>query len=140
MLSHLILTIAMAGQPAARIMPVKPPPQPAARAEVQPAAKPMPKPRLVPSSADERAKLIARRKAKRAATAAREAHEQARAEAQAKQDAREMMPYLLEARRQDLQRQADIERNVLRNRAVGALERWAGYSYPGQSPTQGPFQ
>jgi hypothetical protein len=142
MLNHLILAVAMAGQAPERIGPVQPAPRPA-KAEARPAARPIPRPHPAPVAADERAQLIARRKAKRAAAFAREARaaqEQARAEEQAKKEAMEMMPYLLEARRQDFERQADIERNVLRNRAVGALERRAGYVYPGQSPTQGPFR
>jgi hypothetical protein len=67
--------------------------------------------------------LIARRRAKKAArykaTLAREAEDtkaRAVAEAAAKREYREALPYMLEARGQDLRRQSELERNQVWNR------------------------
>lgn len=125
------------------------PPKPAASALAKPAAKAAAKPAArsaTPTGAQERARLIAKRKARKSAAyaarvnrEAREAADEAKAIKEAKAEFERTLPARLELRRQNLQRQATIERNVLLNRAVGAMERSAGYSYPGQSPMRGPF-
>lgn len=95
----------------------------------------------------EAAQLAARRRAKKSARyRARlddEAREAAAARAQAEAEYREwksLLPYALENQRQMLQRQTDRERNAVLDRMAGAMERRAGYVYPGQSPTVGPYR
>lgn len=95
----------------------------------------------------EAAALIARNRARRRAAyvartnrEAAEAQVRAAAQAKAEKQYREMLPFLLENQRQQLNRQTAIERNAALNRAVSAMEREAGYVYPGQSPTVGPYR
>lgn len=125
--------------------PVPSPPKPAASALAKPAATTRAAP-AAGTAASERAKLIARRNArKRAAYVARTSREAAEAAAEAKAvkeakaEFERTLPARLELNRQMLDRQATIERNAIMNRAVSAMEKQAGYSYPGQSPTQGPY-
>ena len=50
-----------------------------------------------------------------------------------------MLPYMLEAQRLEYNRATQAERNVILGRMAGAMERSAGYVYPGQSPSVGPY-
>lgn len=99
------------------------------------------------STTAERARLIAKRRARKgaayAARTAREAKEdadEAKAIKEAKAEFERTLPARLEAQRQMLKRQTDLERNMIMNRAVSAMEKAAGYSYPGQSPTVGAYR
>jgi hypothetical protein len=126
MVGSLIMAVTLMGQP--------PAPRPATA-------------RPAPAATAAAEKLIARRRAKKAATAA-DRYRSARAyEAQlaaeeeaARKEYKEMLPAMLENQRQMLQRQTDLERNQILNRLAGAAERSAGYVYPGQSPTMGPYR
>ena len=124
MLGSLIMAAALATQ--------APAPRPAA-------ARPLP--------TEAASKLIAKRRARKSSAYAarldreyREAVAAERAMELAKKEYKEMLPAMLENQRQMLQRQTDIERNQVLNRLAGAAERQAGYVYPGQSPTQGPYR
>jgi hypothetical protein len=132
MIGSMILAMAMTGQPPAG------PGQVAAKAKAVAKAS--------PGRDEGKAKLIAKRKAKKSAAyagrldrEAREAEEEAAAIKEAKAEFERTLPARLENQRQLLQRQTDMERNMVLNRMAGAMERSAGYVYPGQSPTQGPF-
>ena len=89
---------------------------------------------------DQRGELIAKRRAKKnAAIVSRRRREaiSATIEAQAAQaraaQAERMLPYQLEAQRQMLQRQSELERNAAYHRMAGALERLSGYYTPANS-------
>ena len=141
MFSALVLAVALTGQappPAAQAAPRTP-------SVMKPRVAPRPAARVA-QTADEKARLIAKRKAKKGAAyvarvnrEAAEAQAQALAAAKAQKEAKELLPYQIELNRQALNRQSDIERNAALNRAVSAMERSAGYIYPGQSPTRGPY-
>jgi hypothetical protein len=101
----------------------------------------------VAAAESDRGRLIARRRAKKSAAYAgrldreyREAVAAEKAAETAKREYKEMLPAMLENQRQMLQRQTDLERNQVLNRLAGAAERSAGYVYPGQSPTMGPYR
>jgi hypothetical protein len=73
----------------------------------------------------QRRKLVMKRKARRIASrtrelqrAAAEAQAAAMAQAHAARIARELLPFQLEMRRQDLQRRSELERNLILNRAL----------------------
>ena len=96
------------------------------------------------SQAQQRRKLIAKRRARASARyvhrvnqEALEAQQQARAAAAARAEYQRTLPMRLELRRQNLAAQANAVRNAELHRYVSAVERSAGYAYPGQSPTQG---
>lgn len=139
MLTAFVLAVAMTGQ-----APAKPAASALAPATARPAvAKPSPG---RGTAAEERARLIAKRRSRKAKAYAARVDREARADAaearavkEAKAEFERTLPARLELNRQMLQRQTDLERNVLLNRAVGAMERRAGYVYPGQSPMRGPF-
>lgn len=109
-------------------------------------AKPAAKPARPVDPKAQAAKLIDKRRTKKVTRyVARLDGEAREAEAMRKQAEAEykewksLLPYQLEARRQDLQRMSDAERNRALGRMAGAMERQAGYIYPGQSPRVGPY-
>jgi hypothetical protein len=141
MLSVLILAASLAGQSADAVKAKSPPPE-------------IPKATRKPASpsgekAAERARLLERRKAKviaKAKSSARKAEAFSRSQAELEAQYLKMLPYIqaqerinLEHQRQLLSRMTDIERNAALNRMVSAMEKQAGYSYPGQSPVVGPY-
>jgi hypothetical protein len=115
-------------------------PDPAEEMRAEAASRPRPAP---PGAKD----LIAKRKAKKTAAYARTLDREAKEAIAAARAARdyekmykEMLPYMLEDQRQQLERMSAAERNAALQRMAGAMERAAGYVYPGQSPTQGPYK
>ena len=145
MLTAFVLAVAMTGQapPKPAAAPAKPPASALAPAAKPAAVRPSPG---SGTAADERARLIAKRRARKAKAYAARVDREAKADAaearaikEAKAEFERTLPARLELNRQLLQRQTDVERNALMNRAVGAMERRAGYVYPGQSPMRGPF-
>jgi type III secretory pathway component EscV len=101
-----------------------------------------PQPMKVQSRPDPAAKkLIAKRKAKKA-TAYTASIQRAEAERQAslrqaeadQKQYEKMLPYMLENQRQQLAAMAAAERNAALQRMASAMEKQAGYSYPGQMP------
>ena len=137
MLTSLFLAAALTGQA----------PAPRRAATTTPAARPRATPAAAADQADANRRMVAKRKSKKsaryAATLDREYREAVAAEKAAeaaKKEYKEMLPYMLENQRQQLQRQTDRERNAALNRLAGAAERQAGYVYPGQSPTVGPYR
>ena len=134
MIGSMMLAMALTGQ------------QPAPAGQVATKAKAAAKAKASPGRDEGAAKLIAKRRGKKSAAyaarldrEAREAQEEAAALAEAKKEYKEMLPAMLENQRQMLQRQTDMERNQVLNRMAGAMERSAGYVYPGQSPRVGPY-
>jgi hypothetical protein len=136
MFSALILAASLAGQAPSALAP-------------KPADKPAAKATKVDAKTAERAALLARRKARtrgKAVAAERAAVAASRTRAELEAQYVKMLPFLqeqeriaLENQRQQLARMSDAERTAALNRMVSAMERQAGYVYPGQSPTVGPY-
>jgi ATPase subunit of ABC transporter with duplicated ATPase domains len=122
------------------------------KAKATAAAKPAMKARVMTAkerAAAERAALMAKRKARSRARSAADARADvaaSRNQAQLEAQYLKMLPLLQNQQRIDMEGQRaalaqmnEQQRLAALNRMVGAMERSAGYIYPGQSPSVGPF-
>lgn len=152
MMMGVILAAALCGQASAKpAAPAQAPARSVLGADAKGVPKAKPKAIAIPakkgsSKAEENARLIAKRRSKKNAAYVtrtnREAAEDQAAIAAAKESQARFertLPARLEMNRQAILAQDVANRGAFLNRAAGAMERSAGYVYPGQSPTQGTF-